>query len=469
MFRSFVVLPGLVAGSLLVTSAAYADTLEVGPDKTLKKPCAAFAAAKDGDTIQIDGAGDYTGDVCAVLKNKLTIRGVNGRPKIDANGTSSGGKAAWIVSGDDTTIDNIEFLNAKANDKNGAGIRQEGTNVTIRNCSFHDNEDGILAGDNADSTVTIENSEFFKNGFGDGQSHNLYINHVGSLVFRFNYSHDAKIGHLLKSRAKTSLIAYNRLTDENGTASYEIDLPNAGTSYVIGNIIEQSATTDNPALIAYGEEGITTGWGSDLYVVNNTLVNHRAAGATSLMVAAEETTKVQLTNDIFFGPGTVTNQAGAVQTTNYADADPKFVDPAKFDFHLADGSPAIDKGTTPANAGAMSLVPDHHYVHPTSSIGRKTVGAAIDIGAYEKGGDVVGGADGGASSSSSSSSGSATGPGTSSSGGGSSSGNANGAAPTPASDDDDGCGCHTTPSRSSAALGVGAFFALSVLLRRRRR
>jgi hypothetical protein len=466
MLRPFVLLPGLIAGSLFLTSVASADTLDVGPDKTLKKPCAAFAAAKDGDTIQIDGAGDYKGDLCAVQKNKLTIRGVNGRPKIDANGSSAGGKAAWIVAGDDITIENIEFLNAKSVDQNGAGIRQEGTNVTIRNCSFHDNEDGILAGDNASSTITIENSEFFKNGFGDGQSHNLYINHVASLVFRFNYSHDAKIGHLLKSRAKTNLVAYNRLTDENGTASYEIDLPNAGTSYVIGNIIEQSATTDNPALIAYGEEGITAGWGTDLYVVNNTLVNHRTAGGTFVMVGAAVTTKAQLTNDIFFGPGTITNQAGAVQTTNYADADPKFVDAAKLDFHLADGSPAIDKGTTPGSAGGMSLAPDHHYVHPTSSIGRKTAGAAIDIGAYEKGGDDTAGSDGGASSSSSSSSGASsgtTGPGASTS----SSGNAGAAAP--ASDDDGGCGCRMTPSRSNAALAAGAVFALSVLLRRRRR
>lgn len=466
-FTSVVLAASLVTS---VASVASAETLEVGPGKANAKPCEAFAKAKDGDTIQIDAAGDYKGDVCAIAKNKLTIRGVNGRAKIDAGGKNHAGKAIWVVSGDDTTIEDVELSGAKVPDQNGAGIRQEGKNLTVRRSYFHDNEDGILAGDNADSTITIENSEFSKNGFGDGQSHNLYINHVASLVFRFNYSHDGKIGHLLKSRAKKNLIAYNRLTDEGGTASYEIDLPNAGTSYVIGNVIEQSPTTDNPSIIAYGEEGVFEDWGTDLYVVNNTIVNHRESGGTFVFVGAAVATKAQLTNNIFFGKGTVTSQSGAVTTSNYTEADPKFVDAAKFDFHLLDGSPCIDKGTLPAPAGAQSLAPEFHYVHPASSVGRKVAGAAIDIGAYERNGDdVTSGSDGGASSSGGEDGGSSSGGGSSggasSSGGGSSDAGSNDAAP---SGDDDGCGCRTTPSRSNAALGAAALLGVALLLRRRR-
>ena len=49
------------------------------------------------------------------------------------------------------------------------------------NCYFHDNQDGILANAVVGSSILIEYSEFYKNGAGDGQSHNMYINGVGLL------------------------------------------------------------------------------------------------------------------------------------------------------------------------------------------------------------------------------------------------------------------------------------------------
>ena len=67
---------------LLLGASAQAATLAVGPDKTFTTTCQAFAAAGDGDTIEIDAAGTYSGDVCGIYPGNLTIRGVNGRPKI---------------------------------------------------------------------------------------------------------------------------------------------------------------------------------------------------------------------------------------------------------------------------------------------------------------------------------------------------------------------------------------------------
>ena len=61
-------------------------------------------------------------------------------------------------------IDNIELSGCRVLDKNGAGIRQEGSNLTIRNCYFHDNENGILSGKNPASEILIEKAEF-ANGF----------------------------------------------------------------------------------------------------------------------------------------------------------------------------------------------------------------------------------------------------------------------------------------------------------------
>jgi len=71
-------------------SVAFGATLQVGSGKTYAKPCAAFAAAAAGDTVEID-AGTYTSDACNVGagKDNLTIRGVGGRAKMDATGSRS--------------------------------------------------------------------------------------------------------------------------------------------------------------------------------------------------------------------------------------------------------------------------------------------------------------------------------------------------------------------------------------------
>jgi MYXO-CTERM domain-containing protein len=374
-----------LALGVLTALPARAVTLTVGPGKMYATPCAAIAAAADGDTIEIDAAGSYGGDVCAVPKNRLTLRGVGGRPRIDAAGRNYGGKGIWVISGNDTTVENIEFSGATVPDKNGAGIRQEGQNLTVRGCYFHDNEDGILSGGGPSTEIIIEYSEFANNGFGDGFSHNMYIGNEGRFTLRYSYSHAAKVGHLVKSRAAENYILYNRLSGEDGTGSYEIDLPNAGTSYVIGNLIQQGPSTQNPTFVTYGVEGATPqNPGHTLFVVNNTFVNDRTAGGTFISVGSAITTPAFIVNNIFFGGGTVTNQTGAMQMTNFTQGDPRLVDRAAYDYHLAPGSPCINAGSDPGTGAGFVLLPSRHYVHPAGGADR-TIAGIIDIGAYEFG------------------------------------------------------------------------------------
>jgi len=377
----------LFVGFALVVFGATAlgATLQVGPGQTYTKPCAALVVAKQGDTIEISatGNGSYDGDVCAIAASNLTIRGIGGRAHIDAMGMSAQGKAIWVVQGQNTTIENIEFSGATVTDMNGAGIRQEGANLTVRNCYFHDNEDGILTGADPTSEIVIESSEFARNGAGDGYSHNMYIGHIKKFTLRYSYSHSAKVGHLVKSRAEENDIFHNRLTGESdGTESYEINLPNAGTSYIIGNLIQQGPTTQNSAMLDYGSEGASNA-GSDLYVVNNTFVNERTAGATFVSVSTGVAVAAVVKNNIFVGTGTAISQASAVQAGNFVSGDPMLVNSANFDYHLAPGSPCIDKGVDPGTlANGFSLVPNAEYVHAATFEGRQTVGT-IDIGAYE--------------------------------------------------------------------------------------
>ena len=315
--------------SLAFAGSASAATLSVGPGKTYAKPCAAIAVAKEGDTIEIAGNNTYSGDVCGIYANNLTIRGVNGRAKIDAAGRNSMGKAIWVVAGNNLTVENVEMYGAKVNDHNGAAFRLEGAGFTLRGSYLHDNENGILTTGNTNSDILIEYSEFGHNGRGDGQTHNLYIGHVKSLAFRYSYSHDANVGHNLKSRAITNTIVYNRFSSSGlGKPSYEIDLPNAGTSYVIGNVIEQPAINDNSNLLAYGEEGATNP-GQDLYIINNTFLNDFTSGMF-VFIGGKVSTPALIQNNVFAGPGTLTNQGSAIQKDNRRIEKPGFIDRAGF-------------------------------------------------------------------------------------------------------------------------------------------
>jgi hypothetical protein len=386
--------PRLAAGAFLaaaLTVSASAATLSVGPGKTYTAPCAAFAHAVAGDIVEIAGGVTYSGDVCGIGSSNLTIRGVNGRPRIDANGANAQGKGTWVVSGNNVTVENVEMLGAKVADQNGAALRLEGTNFTLRGSFLHDNENGILTGANTASNILIETTEFGHNGYGTGYTHNLYIGNVGSLVFRANYSHDANVGHNLKSRALVNTIAYSRFSSTpdgqtgstaSGKPSYEIDLPNAGTSYVIGNVIEQPAGNSNPTMLAYGEEGATNAK-QDLYVVNNTFLNDDTAGGTYVMVGSGVTTPVLLQNNIFGGTGTVSTQASALDRTNYRSIAPGFVNRAGYDLHPSANALVINAGSAPGLSQAgLSLAPLADYVHIAASETRTTVGT-IDIGAYE--------------------------------------------------------------------------------------
>jgi hypothetical protein len=383
----------LVSLLLPAAGAVHAAVLQVGPGRDLSVPSAAAAIAQDGDVIEID-AGLYQDDIVVWRANNLTLRGMGGRAHLQATvqipyipgNDQANGKAIWVIKGSDTVVENIEFSGASVPDQNGAGIRAEGSGLTVRNCYFHDNEDGILGGS---GTVTIEHSEFAYNGYGDGQTHNLYISNIDELIFRYNYSHHARIGHNLKSRARVNRIYYNRIMDEaDGTSSYAIDLPNGGLSFIVGNLIQQGADTDNSTIVSYGAEGLSNSV-AELYFAHNTVVNDRHAGQ---FVYARSGASAWLVNNLFVGPGTVLNGAGTLQG-NIVQADRSLAylyDVAAYNYRPRILSPAVDSSVDANSVNGYDLRPSEQYQHPLDAQARTAIGAA-DAGAYEyRPGDIDG-------------------------------------------------------------------------------
>jgi hypothetical protein len=272
-------------------------------------------------------------------------------------------------------------------DLNGAGIRLEGANLKLEDCYIHDNEMGILTRDNKLSNITIYSSEFANNKQVKPNSpkisHNIYIGKVNSFTLRYSYSHAASIGHLVKSRAMKNNILYNRLTEEEGTGSYELDLPNGGINYVIGNIIQQGKASDNESMISFGVEGSIYP-GSKLFLVNNTLIDELGLGSL-LKIESSLGSEVFIQNNLISGSPVISNLPGVIKKTNCQPQNPMFLDPTVYEYHLVKGSPCIDSGSNPGTGNGENLAPEHEYVNHMSYKPRRIVGNAIDPGAFEFG------------------------------------------------------------------------------------
>jgi len=319
--------------------------LTVGVSQQFSTISAAVAASRDGDTVQVQ-AGTYVNDF-ATVNTKLTIQGVGGMAHLVATIPPPDGKAI-LTTNTDVTLDHLEFSGAAVADQNGAGVRYQGGSLTVTNSYFHDNENGILGGASPTGTVTIRNSEFSHNGNGNGSTHNIYIGDVASLTIDSSYFHDAVVGHEIKSRAENTTITNSRIQDgPTATASYSIDTPNGGNVLIQGNVIQQGPASQNPAIIAFGEEGGVHA-GSVLNVTGNTILNDLQSPSLAAVWNASSA-PATATNNSFYGVpaaqitrGTVTVSGSTVLATEPA---------------LVTTSPWTFATSTPASTPVFTPVP----------------------------------------------------------------------------------------------------------------
>ena len=352
------------------------SVLTVGPGRQYQTVSDAAAAASDGDVVEID-AGLYTSDVAVWNQNNLTLRGVGGFAHLRADGADAQGKAIWVLAGDSTVVENIEFSGITVPDQNGAGIRLEGSNLAVCNSFFHDSDEGILGGA---GDVVVEYSEFSNNGFGDGFSHNIYILGADRFTLRHSYVHHARVGHNVKSRARENFIFYNRIMDESGgNSSYLLDIPNGGLTLVLGNLFHQGFSTENSSMMNYGTEGLASGRTHHLYIVNNTLVDDYGG---TFVQTQNGTPLVRMINNLFVGGGALLTGTTGSLSTNLQTNSPGLVDRAGYDYRPTSTSSARDAGSEPGVEDGLNLAPAFQYQHPGQREVR-TANGAPDIGGYE--------------------------------------------------------------------------------------
>ncbi len=235
----------------------------------------ALRQAADGDVIELM-PGAYTERV--VIENRrLTLRGLRGgeAARIEGSAKPMNGHALWTVKGGDVLLQDLEFRGARATDGGGAALRQEGGRLRLQRCRFFDNEHGLVALNDAKAEIEVEGGVFGLAPRVEGGRHHLVsIGRIGRFSISGTRFQQGFEGHLLKTRARENLIAYNFIHDGmRGGASVEIDIAQGGIATVVGNVIGQGADTQNPVMLSYGSED--GGWDVNrLHVAHNTFINH---------------------------------------------------------------------------------------------------------------------------------------------------------------------------------------------------
>jgi hypothetical protein len=281
---------------ILVSGFAWAANLEVGPGKPFARIEEANAKAQPGDVILVyprAGGQPYEKTAVYVRQKNLTFRAVPGEGSrwvrisgkgFDYSGRGSTPRAIFQFNpgADGCVLEGFELTEAHNASHNGAGVRiNQANRVTVRNCSIHDNDMGIMS--NGDGTPTagvdqrIEHCEIHHNGdrSDPGFNHNLYLGGT-SVTLSFCEIHNSLTGHNVKSRAHHTRVQYCYV---HHSANREFDLVDSEATVwpeshavLVGNlIVKDPQSRGNRTVIHFGQDG-----GKDhngrLYLVFNTIV-----------------------------------------------------------------------------------------------------------------------------------------------------------------------------------------------------
>lgn len=350
----------------------------------------------DGDTVLVDAA-EYVNDPI-YIRNSITVKAVGGRVRIfwkenvqivGANGptltyTSAQMDTAPADKTKEIHIYDFDFCGPSDGRFTGSlgylsSFRHIGGKVYLHNCNFYNCSNGIMT---LNESPAISELHLINCGFGgsggsaEGYAHNIYVGRIAKFTMTGCYSHDARCGHLIKSRAARTELWYNRFTDEAGWASHQIDCPNGGILIAVGNIVQKGQAT-NPTVIAYGVEGYVGAGGvpwpaNEIYLINNTVIctENPGGGNTPVYVTIGSglTPTKKIMNNVAYGVSGIApwpTSSGFSNNFNLTASDIPGL--ASHDFRLTElngwGTTlfAFDPGVA---SDGTSLKPLKEYVHP---------------------------------------------------------------------------------------------------------
>jgi len=415
----------LLAVAILIaalTVTVSAETYKVGPAEKVKKVSEVIERLAPGDVIEL--SGDITDSfICrksGTAEKPIVIRGADGkRAKIDFAKARNGIE----TRGDYWSFENLELANASSR-----GIFHVSHGIVVRNCYFHDNNNGIMGADSETTgDILIEYCEFFHNG-GGIYAHQMYLaswKPGATATVQFNYIHDSTGGVNIKSRMAHNIIRYNWI--ENA-ANYECDIvdsdqaPNAAAlrpmnTEFIGNVVITN-TKGNPhhKMNLGSDQPRSPGTEGTFTIANNTFVCRLASDEIHMIRFGGKVKEALLYNNIFVAPevpafrvlviendkaeegkpgseGRLGRLAGSSNfiASNAVDLpeelkntvrgkDAGFVDFSKYDFNLAKSSPCIGAGDIKAPMAARFSPVMAKIVAGQEA--KRPVGEKMDIGAY---------------------------------------------------------------------------------------
>ena len=304
-------MPYVVSLLLLSTNFAAAKILEVGPGKPFARPSEAIRAAGDGDVVRIE-PGAYL-DCAIVTANNVTVEGTGPDGSAVMTDKVCSGKAILITNGNDIIIRNITLQRARVAERNGAGIRAQGGNLTIDRVRFIDNENGILAGDSPGANMLIRHSVFERNGTcARACAHGVYVGRLASLTIENSRFFATNEGHHIKSRAARLVVTGSDFADgAEGRSSYAIEAPNGGAVLVRGNRIQKGPKSENQSgAVVIGLGGVTQPTPEIVVEDNHFTVE---GGYPSFLVVNRSATPAMLKGNALRGTARALDGAGEVK------------------------------------------------------------------------------------------------------------------------------------------------------------
>ncbi|HYW75887.1 MAG TPA: hypothetical protein VFA48_04605 [Gammaproteobacteria bacterium] len=206
-------------------------------------------AAKPGSTITIPRGTYKTG---IYINKPLTVNMLGARFMAPIQGK---GKVVVNAPGP-VVLNGLTVTSPPGCHTNCAGLRVEGAdyNVTLRNATILNQEMGILTA-NEGGRLVIEDSDLGETGphKQTDLSHVIYAGWSDQLIIKNSKIHGShRLGHLVKSRARKTVIEDSQILAEHTRNSRLVEIPCGGRLKIINSVLQQSDQTDNPEFMRLG-------------------------------------------------------------------------------------------------------------------------------------------------------------------------------------------------------------------------